>query len=212
MISSTDAKYIVHPNIKYYEVAVREFMTVFEQPFYKHVDEAPIELHKLRARLILEELEEYYAAKERGTEELDALCDLMYVVVGTMLSYAIPIRPYTSCQLRLPKWTKHDIFARPVLNELHSCFPCQNIMLAEGNTLISRIEDVGYLQGYNIRGAFEAVHQNNLDKLWPIPSLNPDHSCVAKNVDGATVWLVKDKGGKVVKPDYHTKVDLSPYV
>lgn len=196
------------PNTIVYANAVKEFMASFDQPCYGHVDEAPIELHQLRANLISEELKEYYSAYERGTEELDALCDLHYVVVGTLLAYSMAVKPYKSGQLVLPTWAKRTINARPVLNDLGSCFPCQNLLAAEGNLLIARIEDVAYMAGYDILGAFKAVHANNMAKLWPTVPDDPTLTATKK----PSGWLVKRADGKVVKPPGHTKVDLTPFV
>jgi len=80
--------------MKSYEASVKEF-----HHKYKHlVSDAPTidiphSVTELRKKLIMEELQEFVlamAAKDI-VEVADSLADLIYVVVGTAISYGIPI-------------------------------------------------------------------------------------------------------------------------
>ena len=56
------------------------------------VETLPLEVHLLRQRLIVEEYGEYILAMQehQGTEKVaDALCDLLYVVVGTAIAHGM---------------------------------------------------------------------------------------------------------------------------
>lgn len=73
-------------------VAVSEFHDASEEP--KDLDSpgiVPYEIQVLRRRLIEEELDEYWKACCDGdpVEVLDALCDLAYVLMGTVIAHGM---------------------------------------------------------------------------------------------------------------------------
>lgn len=70
---------------------VKEFHNLFNQPVLDTPTVPSIERCNLRYDLIKEELEELREAfnKKDKVEVLDALCDLMYVVEGTVLEFGM---------------------------------------------------------------------------------------------------------------------------
>lgn len=71
----------------------------FHKKFNCLINDKPTLINKkdyvLRTRLIEEELDEYAEAARQGdlTEVADALADLMYVIVGTAVSFGIDLEP-----------------------------------------------------------------------------------------------------------------------
>jgi predicted HAD superfamily Cof-like phosphohydrolase len=89
---------------------VKEFMTLFEQPVHESIINIPEDRNKLRIELIFEELKEYAEASGLSdhfadlcydyhkaynpdknqynvVEQLDALCDLQYVLSGAIIEH-----------------------------------------------------------------------------------------------------------------------------
>lgn len=193
-----------------YTNLVREFHTAFEQPVFKHPDDAPVEIHELRALLIDEEHSEYIAAVDR-VDILDAICDLIYVVAGTAVTYSIPITGYSSTSLPLKTITVkpvvwHRVF--PLLQSLYCLFPCPKMLRKECNELLDLLEDTAKIYNFKMPEAFIRVHNNNMAKLWSAAPDNPNLTARQKG----NKWLVVDKNGKITKPADHTKVDLTTCV
>lgn len=67
--------------------AVRAFHIKFEQDYAGEPRELPASVAALRMKLVLEEVQELRDAIDRGElhEQLDALCDLLYVTLGTAI-------------------------------------------------------------------------------------------------------------------------------
>lgn len=195
-------------NTTLYHTLVNEFHSTFEIPSYATTEDAPCEAHKLRARLIKEEYDELLAAANR-LDVLDAICDLIYVVAGTAVTYHIGIAPYTSTAVKLNKPTLDGLHHRTnyVLQELYSMFPCPKNTRHGLNDLLCFLDDLARNHAFRMPEAFMAVHSNNMKKLWNEPA--PAELITKRKGDK---WLVRDSGGKIIKPPYHTKVDLTPYV
>lgn len=189
---------------------LKEWNDVFEFKTYDHVDNVPKDVIKLRYRLIDEEAKEYYAAVDL-VDELDAICDLLYVIVGTNVTCNIPVVPYTSGQLYRRDARKGTIFEQitPVLQELGSLFPCPRRTHEYTNKAIVRLLDVAAIRGFKLRDAFRAVHDNNMAKLWP-EHPGADKGYIVK--PKGNKFLVKNQYGKVIKSPAHTKVDLTPFI
>lgn len=198
---------------KIFEDRVRDFMDTFNQKRYSHLEAVPIEVVDLRARLIREEAREYHEAKSRGADELDGICDLIYVVVGTNLVGNLRVEEYLTKSIPAKFWKKISVFPEVfhLTQELDTKFPCPKRTREACNVLLQCLVDIAAIQGYNLLGAFEAVHANNMAKLWPHPPTKPEHKSYRAAKKGDK-WLVVDAKGKVQKPDNHTKVDLTPYL
>lgn len=206
---------MIIPITTHMESCIRDFMKIFEQKTYS-ISSVPCEVCLLRANLIIEEHDEYMRAPVGSTDELDAIVDLLYVVIGTNIALSIQVLPYNSGQLKLSTKHKQPIFAQihEEIQDLQCRFPCEKIQFRCLNALISRLVDVAALLGYNLKGAFDAVHNANLNKLWnhwPEPSEveKPDGVIVKFYQDK---YLVKRRDGKVIKPKNFKTADLTPYL
>lgn len=195
--------------MKSYQECVAEFMLAFKQPIYTSTEEAPFEVHRLRKALIEEEQKEYYTATTRA-DELDALCDLIYVIVGTAVTYSTPIDGRSKATL-VVTGNKYPItWAQSLVNDLATLFPCPKRTRESVNKSLDEIEEIARRQGYKLYPAFRAVHDNNMDKLWTITPDDPE-TLYTEVLPGR--YLVKRlSDGKVLKPTNHPKVDLTPFV
>lgn len=185
---------------------VRDFHTIFEGPTFDHPDNAPFKIHELRSRLIKEEAKEWQLAKSR-IDRLDALCDLMYVILGTAVTYSTPLLSHSDW--RLDYSVGYEV--RGITNDLDSSFPCQDMLKKSIGAASLKLVWLANKSDFDFAGAFEAVHENNMKKLWPSMDWNGWPNYVGKEVKPG-LWLVKDLGGKVIKPPNHPKVDLTPYI
>ena len=72
---------------------VVEFMTTFGEPMYATPTMPPLEKQVLRANLIAEEARETVEAIAEGNivKIADGCADLIYVVLGTVLTFGIPL-------------------------------------------------------------------------------------------------------------------------
>jgi len=189
---------------------VREFMIAFDQPFFPTAEATPCEVSTLRSSLIKEEEREFNAAPVHSVDELDAICDLLYVTVGTALTVGVDIAEYRSGQLALSYPAKQSIWnvVLPVTQDLDSRFPCTRIQQAGLNAIVRRMIDVGALMGYKMREAFAEVHRSNMTKLHNGPHPETFYKCTKKG----DKWLVKRADGKVVKPATFQPPNLLPYL
>jgi len=173
--------------------AVKDFMDAFHQKCYHNIGSVPCEVCALRSALIKEEYDEYTNSAPHSIDELDAICDLLYVVIGTNLALATPTFDYRSGQFPLKgRPIKHNIFEWiiPMRQDLDCKFPCAKIQTKTSNALISRLIDIGIFQNYRLEAAFNEVHRSNMAKLGG-----------SKRTDG-----------KILKPPTWTPPNLAPYV
>lgn len=191
---------------------ITQFMQRFEQNIYPDIKEVPCEVSLLRADLIREELKEYSAAEVRSVDELDAILDLLYVIIGTSVAFSVATTPYRSGQvpMEVEKLHVHNTLT-PLLQNLDSRFPCANLHFKEAELSIHRLIDIGTIHNYKLRAAFDAVHANNMEKLWSFSDLQSFPSDVSIKQKGEK-FLVKRSDGKVLKPPSHVKVDLNAFV
>ena len=190
--------------------AVRDFMVAFDQTFYSTAENTPCEIAALRSSLIREEYGEYNSSPSVSVDELDAICDLLYVIAGTALTFNVPLHPYISGQLYGSRKVKHDISTviLPILQDLDSRFPCTRIQNQWLNAATRRIIDVAKMNGYDLPAAFVEVHRSNMTKLWKEP---PKELYNIKQKKGG--WLVKrPEDGKVIKSPTYSPADLKPYI
>lgn len=199
--------------VKNAEAMVREFMTAFDQRIYPAPDKTPCEVSLLRSALIKEEAKEMFDSKAKTAEELDGLCDLLYVVLGTNIAMSVPVHP-------TPESTSDRTSFWPVVwavtQDLDSRFPCLKIQSAALRKLTHKILDIAVFRGYKFEEAFKAVHEANMGKLWDHWP-KPDEIAAAE-AKGAIVklykkkFLVKRADGKVVKPPTFKAPDLTQYL
>lgn len=190
--------------------SVKEFHEKFELSSYSKLEEVPCETALLRARLIDEEYHEYLLAINR-LEELDAICDLIYVVAGASYVCNVQIQPYTSNQLPIKGLKyKPDISyqVNPVMQDLYSRFPCHRIQQTWQNLLLQRLDDVGIIENFKLIPAFDEVHRSNMTKLWKEKPENPSYIAKQKG----NLWLVKREDGKVIKSPDYSPANLEAFV
>lgn len=189
-----------------YHNALKEFQESFDYEVFDHPDKAYPAIHKLRAALIEEEWKELAKAKTR-IDYLDALCDLLYVVVGSQVTYGIP--PLHAWQRYPSAPTEIHQLCRTYLNNIHSLFPCAKRLKYEGDNLISAIHINGLNNAADFVGAFLAVHDNNMKKLWDTPPNSEEYIVIPKRGK----YLVRRRSdGKTLKPPGYMPPILEPYL
>lgn len=207
-------------DVKFYLDKLVEFQVAYDFAVYPKPEDASFEVHQLRASLIHEEWLEYMRASTR-LDRLDALCDLMYVVVGTAVTYSTPLKdfyeynfpaPYAEdpIQKRInstrPEFTELNF----VVNDLRTQFPCQKNMIKGIPPLMEQIEYFAeiYLK-FKFGEAFIKVHEANMNKLWQEPPRNQGELVAKPKGDR---WLVTNLAGKVIKPKSWAPPQLEAYL
>ena len=192
-------------NTKTYYAAVSEFTKAFAQRRFRFVSDVPTKVLELRISLIEEEEAELQKGirEDSKVEILDGLCDLVYVVVGTMIVCGISAEPFSAT-------TKHDYnqiwkSIDALVSELRLGIPCHKRSTRYANDLLQALDRAGYP---NLPKAFQVVHQNNMGKLW---SHKPeDKTLLVTHYQDK--FLVKNSQGKVIKPPGYTRPDLTPFI
>lgn len=191
---------------------VKEFMDNFDQPCYPSAESTPCAVAVLRGNLIEEETKELVRAPAYSAEELDAICDLLYVTLGTNLALGIPVRVPL---FNHPAPTKEQFYQliKPCVQDLYCKFPCTKTQTTELNKITACCFILANNYNYNLASAFRAVHESNMSKLWKDNALaraaqKPGFTATMKPKG----WLVKDSRGKVVKPEHFSPPDLTPYI
>lgn len=186
------------------------------------------EVCALRIALLTEEKDELYSAVLEGNrvEQLDALCDLQYVLSGAILHTGM--RNLVGDEFKSPdvhvvlrngelsarvmllsikiKYLSHQFGAENVIGAVSSFRDLQTI-------LYGLIAVCGFYSVF--RDAFQAVHDNNMDKAWSESEIS--ESLPAEYTSTKCVWkpgyyIVRNSIGKIIKPISHKKVDLTPFV
>ena len=193
---------------------VREFQEAFQQPEFEFFCQVPSKIIDTRAKLIDEELEELYSAIE-PIDELDGICDSLYVIIGTMITFGINVGNYNNYRAKVKALPIVDLIEElerigGLLSiELSLAVPCPNVVPTYLNQLLVLLEEYAIHKNYKLESAFTAVHENNMGKLWSKPSDNPEY--ISKEVSTGK-YMVLNKDGKIMKPEGHRKVNLAQYV
>jgi len=185
----------------YYQ-SVSEFMRTFDQHTYPTTLKTPAKLLQFRGDLIDEEYLEYLKAQkfDNLTEQLDGLCDLIYVTAGTLITCGLQCVPISTGRTLAS-------LVNDCVDECYQPRPCHQRLYEACNMLITRIEAEAKGK-FDLLGAFKTVHENNMEKLWPHNPEKPGF-VVTKKGDR---WLVKNLEGKVIKSAGHTKPNLAPFI
>jgi len=196
-------------------VAVGQFQYTFGEPVPIGYMNAAVNKFHLRAQLISEEFVEFLEARDR-VEQLDAVCDSLYVAIGGHLT----------CGFRMPEMENFG-FNQPLakaVGEARTQLMAQPCELGLRNKLASLC--VTWLRTgesmfgpIKFNGAFNAVHENNMEKLWTeeeVKAADPKSisyvEVIATGKDPNRRFRVTNGIGKIIKPPGHKKVDLTPYV
>lgn len=191
-----------------------EFHTTFGHPVVRSFADAQFDKFPLRRSLIAEECAEYTNAKTR-TETIDALGDLLYVVVGTMLTTGVLPHEYQERNSIVCNNTKLSLIlpVNELLKVLGKCQPCYKGLWETTTTLYWKIHDAAILYGIDLYNAFKLIHASNMTKLWPKAIINTEFDPNTMNkefrptLSGYVVTRRND--GKVLKPSTYKAVDLT---
>lgn len=170
---------------------------------------------ELRVRLIDEELTELMEAiaNENQCGQLDACCDLQYVISGAAL--ALGVRSFYSAAVTLIKpgdYTLADL--RPLLTQFaESAFggnsPWTWMTLARlENALHSVIKSLGFSEVFD--AAFQEVHQSNMGKFWDTMDFHSGADTFQRNSLGK--YIARRADGKIKKPPGFLPPDLSRFI
>lgn len=195
----------------HYLEKVQEFHTQFNVFRHKFVEDVQNSTALNRAAFISEEFREYHNAPD-NTERLDALCDLMYVVVGTMdvlHLFPTPVHPVPTMESAIGN----------LLIELNKSTLCRNGLnrtLAESQTTI---ETRGNILGAFTK-AFDEVHRTNMAKAWTgeqvAANIEPIYmfNGVEVNIDVCDLKCIVTRrdNNKIIKPPGWAKPNLSQFL
>lgn len=183
-----------------FPAAVAEFHREFE---------VPIEYTTLRIELLMEENDELARAKDK-TEIADAICDIIYVAAGTIVS----LREFShKSEFTLPHNSGLNkdhtyLLIKEYIDELHIT-EGRAAKIVYCRSIIHQCLLLGHAYDIPVMTNFRNVHSNNMAKKWSddqVHALPAD--CTYSLKSTATGWIVKSPAGKVLKPPGHPKPDL----
>lgn len=190
---------------------VGRFMRCFGQPTPTGWQDANVDAFPLRRNLIVEEFEELLNAKTK-IDALDGLCDLLYVSIGASITCGFRWFEISHGVNRSLQRAVGDAAVRFLQQ------PCQAGLRNATSDLVVTVALHGSraFGVTNFKKAFDAVHTNNMEKLWTQEELSQrdpgDTFRVVYEIDGPRKCVVLRADGKVKKSPNHKKVDLTPYV
>lgn len=184
------------------QAMVKEFMEAFDQKIYDNLNQVPDKVMKLREALIAEEHKEFEDATEL-VDKLDALCDILYVVLGTAVAINARVLPLPIEEDRL-KFSSINV----LLDNLRARIPCIRRLSTCLSTTVKECHEIAKTLKLDLNKAFEAVHKNNMGKLWKSRPSDKELIVIPKG----DRFLVKNKEGKVVKPMGHRPPKLEEFV
>ena len=185
------------------------FMRSFLQPTPLGYINAHVDLFQLRASLIEEEFLEFLESKNR-LDQLDALCDLLYVSAGGFITCGFRMKEFKTFAIAKP-------FARAVA-EARRAFvvqPCESGLHNSGSALILTTIRTGNAMFPRFKEAFNAVHENNMRKAWTKEELihKPEGAISIKcSLEIERCYVVMNSMKKVIKPPTFIKVELQPFL
>lgn len=186
--------------------AVKEFMTTFDQLMVRTFIDCTNRAAMARGELLREEFQELSDSKSL-VDALDAYCDLEYIAAGTQLALALRVTNQQPANT-LAFWAARSI------RELNADQLCQRGLVNSLNGLRAAIDHEANKAFRDFHGAFMAVHENNMKKMWTDKDLqlmtSDDQNHVVKAVPGG--WVVYRADGKILKPPGHAKPDLARFV
>lgn len=166
-------------------------------------------LRKQRLDLIHEEICEYEDAKKKGDrlEMLDALCDIMYVVLGSHITFGIPLK-MSNKETELCDFTDELTHGDKAAMALYLTSISSNVLY---KSVLLNVE---------FKKAFTEVHRSNMSKSCG--SIDEVYATMAqhkyKDIDYNYVtkegrWFIHRKdNGKLIKSIAYSKADLSKYI
>lgn len=217
-------------NLNSYLRQVAEFHSAFQyrQPEPKLPDLSDSPTNKLRPELIREELIELHDALKANDRvgQLDALCDLQYVLSGAVLAWGFrSMISGTAPSFDLRKIHDIDAHIAGMLGMVRQLETAAQLLYAHQvftllRELQSRLCKMVFHLGFTMcfDEAFNAVHENNLAKIWTEGdreewTANDAQNKVTLHFDQSPRgWIARRSDNKIIKPNRHSKVDLSMFV
>jgi len=197
------------------------------QPEPRIPDLSDIATNKLRPELIREELRETYEAVQSGNrvEQLDGLCDVQYVLSGSVLDWGFRTMFCSMAQIvDLRKIHDVDAHIAAMLGitaqmEEAARHLFANQLLTHLRNMQQRLSALVYHLGFSpvFDAAFDVVHANNLGKIWKQSDVD-EYYASSHAVDGVRFeatkggYIARRQDGKVLKPAGFEKVTLERFV
>ncbi len=199
-----------------YKQMLIEFHTAFKLPIARSFAEADTKNCPLRINLIAEEFQEYRAAGKRE-EIIDALGDLLYVVIGAAITVGVsPIDLPKKLEIIPNKGDKPklDITMSVValIRKLEEKVLCYRGLLDTLTKLYFNLEQAAWALGFDLLTAVRLIHASNMSKLWTeeeIRSIKDTPNLFSITSSPGGKYIVKRlSDGKVVKSPGYSPVKL----
>jgi predicted HAD superfamily Cof-like phosphohydrolase len=199
-----------------YKGMLTEFHRAFNHPVARTFAEAASKNFPLRVNLISEEYVEYSKAETR-IDIIDGLGDLLYVVIGTVITTGITPADYNDTVPLLPQTGVIPKLLFPgnvvgLIRALEEKIPCYRKLFDTTTQVYWKVEQAAWALGIDLLKAVRLIHTSNMTKLWTkeeVRSISdtPDLFTTAPSTEGR--YVVKRKSdGKVVKSPSYSPVDL----
>ena len=205
---------------------VAEFHRAFRyrqpEPVAPDLSDAPT--NKLRVSLLTEELHELKDAETR-VDQLDALCDIQYVLSGAVLAWGYrSLVEHTRIVVELRHIRDFDAHLAAMLGLVKTMemvaemnFQAQMLTLLTQlqGRLMTAVHSLGF--GPVFSDAFSEVHRSNMSKAWKrgeitahLTSGNQENYTFWHNDDGTAVCKRDD--GKIIKSPSYSPASLERFV
>ena len=204
-----------HTPLESYKELLTEFHRTFLQPVVISYADCRFDKLPLRSNLIAEEFAEYVKAPTR-VDMIDALGDLMYVTIGTVITTGVSPWEYTSggFDKKIPPH-KTPLFNQvaAMLGVLKKEKPCYRGLKTATTELYWGINRAAEVLHFNLLTAVYMIHQSNMTKRWTEENLATefDPKTMEKHpiADTKLYVVMRASDKKVLKPSTYQKVDLS---
>ncbi len=221
-------------NLRHYASQVEQFHETFDT-HWPTPTKPVLRMDTVKARhdIMREEIEETHEAWKQMNrlEVLDGLCDTQYVLSGTILAcgfrdtFAYNIVPGffsdgDAGKLAAFSMLKAKLKAFLVFAEAGNVIETSKSLVLMQQVTSGLVDAFGFTHVFG--DAFDAVHENNMDKLWShsqaleyfgdgtkFPTASGETLSWVLNPGG---FIVRRADGKILKPVGHSKVDISRFI
>lgn len=210
-------------NIKLCADSVEQFHELFEYRFPTPMaPDMPGDVVEQRWKLMKEEYAESRAAwlALDRRELLDGLLDFQYVLSGTVLALGFKSTfPFDCESLHFSSTQAGELAGFNMMEAKLFTFKIMaeagNVIEASKALVLMQQIAAGLVISFGFEAcfdeAFEAVHANNLSKLWRQDQLKDAKPDWTRKLKPGYGYIVRDENRKIRKPSGHVKVDLSRF-
>lgn len=175
---------------------------------------------KIKKHLLEEELKSYRSSMSRA-EQIQVLCNMIYVVAAAMLSEGVSVKmreyvPKAEFNREIPMSLHHQLFSDLFLfwqrtANLPQTDQHKNVSSTLLRSAMIMLLETGTNNFYNLQEAFLATHGGNVRKVW-----TPDEAAAEPDIKFHTLNGQKvafTEFGKIIKPPswaapkYHSFID-----